>query len=869
MANEQSFTLTFKTIADATGLTVLIGGLKGVENQAKETAAAVNSANNASGGGANAERDAAIQARALVLQRERGLTAEQSVVWATNELRAQEKILGTLAEQAAVRAKNLAAQEAQTAAASGAAAGAGSLLMGPVGIAAAAAYGLYNFISTAADESLRMAQEMAHQSAELEKQVGLWVRMAEGARTYSDIVRVGEKAESGIEAQIAKLNSMKEATRGWFETLSHGVASLLSSVTGEQFGTARDEATAQQEERVKQALLGAKTARQIAEDAKATFDAAQLKPLGWAIDEYTQKIAALKAQQAAIDPNRSFADLQHYNELDHKIELAGADLEKLLDKQRRLARETENLAAAIEKADFEKLDSDDKVQSLNEKLAETRHNLHELGIEAETPKEAMAQMEGRTDAAAEAARKLVGIWLSVGNAVAQAVAQAAQMASARSALEDKLNVLNAQAFGTRDEAYKAEWGQRYNQILKEREKIGADISGEEINAQIYAEKRSAERLKEWRQEDSEAKKASSSTKAANQELVAGKYELTSVETTYRNQLEQTKLLEEAGYITSDQAQQRNIRSTQAYLAELKRVQDELPSLIAKLEAMGNTKGAEQLKHQLEEIANASLRAQITLQNSSGIGSMITQVRQLAAEWGNTAKQMGSFLTGSLNTAINSTSQAITGLIFGTKNWKQAFAQAAQSIVNDLIRVVLQMTIGKAIGSILTKANAQEQTQAGAQIAAAHAPAAAATSISSWGGAAVAGAAAAAIAIAAIIGALAGGFEQGGFTGGHEGQVAGFVHGEEVVFPAPRVRELGRDWLVDMAVGSLSKPGYAQGGFVGNAGGTGGRAGAGGFYGNVILVADIKAAAREAMKEDYGKAIILDAVTGARIQLGMS
>jgi hypothetical protein len=100
-------------------------------------------------------------------------------------------------------------------------------------------------------------------------------------------------------------------------------------------------------------------------------------------------------------------------------------------------------------------------------------------------------------------------------------------------------------------------------------------------------------------------------------------------------------------------------------------------------------------------------------------------------------------------------------------------------------------VQKVLGSVLTRANAQEQTQAGAQIAAAHAPAAAATSISSWGSAAVIGGIAAAAAIALIIGLLAGGFEKGGYTGpGGSKAIAGVVHGQEYVQPQETVNFYG-------------------------------------------------------------------------------
>src|SRR4029077_19533826 len=122
------------------------------------------------------------------------------------------------------------------------------------------------------------------------------------------------------------------------------------------------------------------------------------------------------------------------------------------------------------------------------------------------------------------------------------------------------------------------------------------------------------------------------------------------------------------------------------------------------------------------------------------------------------------ITSTIGTAINGVSSALTGLIFHTKNWGQAFLQAAQSIVQSLIQIGLQMLAQKLLGSLLTSSTVGEQTTAGAAVTTAWSPAAAATSIGSFGVSASTGMTIALAAIAAIMGALGGG---GGF-GAQEG-----------------------------------------------------------------------------------------------------
>src|SRR5205823_5476228 len=170
----------------------------------------------------------------------------------------------------------------------------------------------------------------------------------------------------------------------------------------------------------------------------------------------------------------------------------------------------------------------------------------------------------------------------------------------------------------------------------------------------------------------------------------------------------------------------------------------------------------------------------------------------------------------------------------------------------------------AASAAATKAEAKEA-------AAAWAPAATSASIASYGVAAGTGViaylAALGVGTAGAVAASAGGaFESGGWTGGREGQFAGFVHGEEVVFPAPRVRELGRDYLVNMALGSISKPSYERGGFVGDYSASGAQQTP---EIHIFNFTDPDKLRRAVMESDAAKKIIIDTVRGRRIDLGFA
>lgn len=361
-------------------------------------------------------------------------------------------------------------------------------------------------------------------------------------------------------------------------------------------------------------------------------------------------------------------------------------------------------------------------------------------------------------------------------------------------------------------------------------------------------------------------KDAQAAKAATDALTIAKSRLTEAQENYRIAIEHTKLLEDSGEISSSEANRQRQEAMLDYIAQLRQIDLEMPKLIAQQEALGNIKGVKELKHQWQELHLEVLKTKDEFQGTTFFGQIRSQLRQLLNDWGSTGKQIGGFLTNTLNTAINSTSAALTGLIFRTGNWRQTFAQAAQSIVQNLIQIGLQMVAQSVLSRFLTQQNTQAQTQSGAQIAAAHAPAAAAVGISSYGSAATAAIAVVVAAIAAIIGAF-GGFRSGGFTGeGGADEVAGVVHRGEVVFPAPRVREIGRDFLVNMAVGSISKPGYQQGGFVGDYS-PGARTSP--VEVHVFNFTDASALRKAVLQSDAAKKIIMDTVRGRRLDLGIA
>jgi hypothetical protein len=189
-----------------------------------------------------------------------------------------------------------------------------------------------------------------------------------------------------------------------------------------------------------------------------------------------------------------------------------------------------------------------------------------------------------------------------------------------------------------------------------------------------------------------------------------------------------------------------------YLREMTTLQGQITAL--KSEAKNSALDPAQLEQVNQKLQQTVFEAQLLGLKVVGLQHpFTTELMNWANSFGTASQQAAHALTGTLGTAINGISGAITGLIFHTGNWRQAVAQTAESIVQNLIQVGIQMLVTKALGTAVRASTVAESAVAGPSIAAAYAPAAAASSVASYGSSAIVGEAAALAAIAAIVGAL--------------------------------------------------------------------------------------------------------------------
>lgn len=173
--------------------------------------------------------------------------------------------------------------------------------------------------------------------------------------------------------------------------------------------------------------------------------------------------------------------------------------------------------------------------------------------------------------------------------------------------------------------------------------------------------------------------------------------------------------------------------------------------------------------------------------------------QMRDSWGTFAQQAGQGFANAINTSINSASRELTNAILITGQWQDALMSIPRVITTEIVNAIIQMGL-RWIATQAMMALFGKKMQA---LAVAGSSGLAASSAALWSGPATlatiaTGGAAAIAAPGQIAGSMAAtkgmsivGFQRGGYTGdGRDDEPAGVVHKNEVVIPAPIVREIG-------------------------------------------------------------------------------
>lgn len=263
-----------------------------------------------------------------------------------------------------------------------------------------------------------------------------------------------------------------------------------------------------------------------------------------------------------------------------------------------------------------------------------------------------------------------------------------------------------------------------------------------------------------------------------------------------------------------------VEAARAYLAVTQQIRDATPEGEGRQQAQANVISAQQ--------GVQSAEGQLTGMGpdpNSFVAQLEAGITSLRASWGTLAQDMAQSITGALDIARNATSDFLYNAISGAENMRQAWNSALLGIGRQFLRTATDMvakmiwraTVERALIALgVTTHVAGEATKTGATLAGAAARLGAIVKealASVYKGAVQAfealssipyvgpflGAAAMAAAIAGGIALVSkiGGHEEGGLVRG--GQQLSWLNesGEEFVFSAPAVRNMGADRLTAM------------------------------------------------------------------------
>ena len=343
----------------------------------------------------------------------------------------------------------------------------------------------------------------------------------------------------------------------------------------------------------------------------------------------------------------------------------------------------------------------------------------------------------------------------------------------------------AKAAGDHSGQFAAQGNDAFNDTFR---KLYADGAGfDPVKAAREAEK-FANSVREAAQHQQDVTDAAKGTAAAHRDVTAV---LRQQETTLQDVRQQQQLINQNPFLTIDQ---KNAQLAVLIREEIAKLNEEIAigqGLIA-----GGTLDPSTYEQVFQKVQQARAEVELLAQKTQTLnfgGGLQESLFSWVNSFGTAAQQIGKAITGSINTALDATADALTDVIFRTGDWRQTVLQAEKAIVSSLIKIGLQMIAQKVLGSFLTRQSTAEQTQANVSLLPSATATAAAQSGATSGFNWVFAGIAAAAAIALIIGLLSGGFEKGGYTGpGGTRQIAGVVHGREFVQPKDTVDYYGLD-----------------------------------------------------------------------------
>jgi len=174
---------------------------------------------------------------------------------------------------------------------------------------------------------------------------------------------------------------------------------------------------------------------------------------------------------------------------------------------------------------------------------------------------------------------------------------------------------------------------------------------------------------------------------ANLDLKAAQERTARAEKIYQDALAATQDRVTSGLLNQTEARRENVAAARIY-AEALREEMRL------LEQSGLLTQNEIDRY--EELGRTLRRLEADMER----GTLIGKIRTSIVAWGDLTEQVGNFTVNALENFAQASTDALMNLIAGTRSAGEAFAAFARAVIADLIRMIVQMLIFKAVSAAI-------------------------------------------------------------------------------------------------------------------------------------------------------------------------
>ncbi len=372
----------------------------------------------------------------------------------------------------------------------------------------------------------RLASE--RQTMELQKQAAAWNQVAGAAQSMSDVNDLQEQMTKKIVEAQEQLRLIPIVSDSAFRFMVDGLvlanrsfATLMSNIGAatpfagtinamamafSNVKTSGEAATQQQEEYIKKLAEVGKASTETAKESAEMWARIMAMPVEDRLEHIPLLIEAWRRQQAAANTTTAEGG-REWLEVDAKIKVAQEALKATQQEYEKLGASTEANGKKIRDAMDKALPDEDRLEQLKADAQELKDKIAEMGLEAETPNDALKEMHTLAVQQQDDVAKIAAQWQSVTGEIDKVTERMRKRAEQEQKKADELQAKRDKALADTDR----------EQALLEAEATGVKAIVDEKKIQLDYEKQIAD-LKRAGVPEAEAKAEADKTRELREQV---------------------------------------------------------------------------------------------------------------------------------------------------------------------------------------------------------------------------------------------------------------------------------------------------------------------------------------------------------------